>query len=418
MRMRLLFVYSLLLAGTLHAQTSDINEKLAGHFPFSNCTGTDASANGSTATLGSDAQCDCGVRDSSLVFNGSEDAVFFTGRVSDVFTTSNFTVSFYMKPGQPPVGLGGAVQMIMSKQEDCSSNKAFWVRYRRQGQTAQSSNILSTGISQNDTMLVTLKAQLDENRCWYHVTIVRDGTRFALYVDGVKQDEKFSTVRLDISNNASLSLSEPKCPLDTVFYGQLDEFRFYNRAYSTADINSLLSLYPDKIVNNDTLLYLGNSLNVFTTPSCATAFSWMPTDGVSDPTVASPVLTPLEPTTYISEWIFADGCIATDTLRINVIDPDTLDCSKIFIPNAFTPGFSRGRNDRFLISNPYAISEFISFEVFDRWGGRMFNAESVTDSWDGTFGGKPVNPGVFLYRLRFRCQNEERVLSGTVTLLR
>jgi gliding motility-associated-like protein len=116
--------------------------------------------------------------------------------------------------------------------------------------------------------------------------------------------------------------------------------------------------------------------------------------------------------------IHPDGCTATDTITVNVIDPDTLDCTRIFIPNAFTPGFSSGRNDRFFISNPFAISEFISFEVFDRWGGRVFNAESVTDSWDGTFAGNPVNTGIFLYRLRYRCKGEEKVLSGTVTLLR
>jgi gliding motility-associated-like protein len=113
-----------------------------------------------------------------------------------------------------------------------------------------------------------------------------------------------------------------------------------------------------------------------------------------------------------------ENCQATDSIFVDVIDPDTLDCSNIFIPNAFTPGDSPGRNDVFGISNPFVVSDFISFEIFDRWGGRVFNAENAFDTWDGTFQGKPTNPGVFLYRLRYRCKGAEKVYSGNLTLLR
>jgi gliding motility-associated-like protein len=80
---------------------------------------------------------------------------------------------------------------------------------------------------------------------------------------------------------------------------------------------------------------------------------------------------------------------------VKVIDPDTLDCNLIFIPNAFTPSSSLGRNDVFGVSNPYSVDEFISFEVFDRWGGRIFNAPTVFDTWDGTVQGQPANAGTF-----------------------
>ena len=101
-----------------------------------------------------------------------------------------------------------------------------------------------------------------------------------------------------------------------------------------------------------------------------------------------------------------------------VIDPDTLDCNKIFIPNAFTPGSSPGRNDLFGISNPFAVNEFISFEIFDRWGGRVFAAEDANSQWDGSAQGQPLNPGVYLYRLHYKCDGQERLKTGSLTLLR
>jgi gliding motility-associated-like protein len=70
------------------------------------------------------------------------------------------------------------------------------------------------------------------------------------------------------------------------------------------------------------------------------------------------------------------------------------------------------------VSNKFAIDEFISFEIFDRWGGRVFAATDVSEDWDGTFQGQPVNPGVFLYRLRYKCKGEEKVKAGNLTLLR
>jgi gliding motility-associated-like protein len=88
------------------------------------------------------------------------------------------------------------------------------------------------------------------------------------------------------------------------------------------------------------------------------------------------------------------------------------------VPNAFTPGSSIGRNDDFGISNPFVITDFSNFEVLDRWGGRVFTAKDQFDRWDGTFNGNPLNPGNYLYRLKYTCKGKEQVKAGTVILLR
>jgi len=111
------------------------------------------------------------------------------------------------------------------------------------------------------------------------------------------------------------------------------------------------------------------------------------------------------------------GCLTLDSIRIIVIDPADLDCGKVFMPNAFTPN-NDGRNDTYGISNPYAISDLVSFEIFDRWGGRVFLATDPMEQWDGNFKGEPMNPGVLLYKVIFRCDGEEIVDVGSLSILR
>jgi gliding motility-associated-like protein len=263
---------------------------------------------------------------------------------------------------------------------------------------------------------VTVSHELDKGPCWQYITLTRSNQRYALYINGVLRDQKTSAARIDLGSSAVLKLGEPVCPLDQPFRGEIDELRFHSKALSTDEMKRY-NLRADQILNGDTLIYLGNSFQVFTSAPCAQEFSWTPATDVSDPASANPFITPSAPTTYVVTIEYAD-CLATDTIKVDVIDPDTLDCSRIFIPNAFTPGGTPGRNDLFGISNPFAVSGFISFEVFDRWGGRVFNAENAFKTWDGTFQGKPVNPGVFLYRLRYNCKGEEKVKTGSLTLIR
>lgn len=403
------FSLFLLLGLSLGLGAQNTTEKLVAYFSFSECKAIDESGNGSSGALIGDASCVCGVRDSAITFDGDGDAIFFVGPLTDVFSSSDFTVSFYFRPAPVPGSFGGS-QVIMAKQESCTTNRAFWVRFNPK------SKKISSGLSQNDTLLVSVTGDLDPRSCWQYITLVRNNKQYSLYVNAELRDSKSSTARIDLTSNAVLKVGEPICTLDRAYIGDIDELRVYSRALPQDDIDAL-NLRPDRILNGDTLVYLGNSLQVNTSAACTDDYLWSPIDGVSDEMSPSPIITPTQTTTYQVRF-FHQGCTASDTILIKVIDPDTLDCNKIFIPNAFTPSASPGRNDLFGISNPYSIDQYISFEVFDRWGGRVFNAPTEFDAWDGTFQGQPLNAGVYLYRLRYRCDGVERVKSGNLTLLR
>ncbi|RYE16665.1 MAG: hypothetical protein EOP45_17090, partial [Sphingobacteriaceae bacterium] len=90
---------------------------------------------------------------------------------------------------------------------------------------------------------------------------------------------------------------------------------------------------PVVTTRSDTTLCTGKSVQLTSTASGATTFSWSPTAGLSNATIASPVATPAVSTTYI---VTANNgyCQSTDTVIINVVN----NCAGISnIINAYTP---------------------------------------------------------------------------------
>ena len=197
----------------------------------------------------------------------------------------------------------------------------------------------------------------------------------------------------------------------------MDELRIYNRALLDEEIEELYT-EPDKIINRDTIIFLGGFVPVNITETCATDFDWSPINGVADPTLSSTTITPSTAGDHQYTLSMNDGeCVATDTLKISVIDPSLLDCKQLFLPKAFTPN-GDGLNETYGISNPYVIETLKSFEIFDRWGERVFFTVDPLSQWDGTFKGKPVNPGVMLYKVIYTCDGEEITTTGSITIIR
>ena len=89
---------------------------------------------------------------------------------------------------------------------------------------------------------------------------------------------------------------------------------------------------------------------------------------------------------------------------------------RIFLPNAFTPN-GDGINDRFLIQG--AFLRRYEMIIFDRWGRRVFQSQSLSDGWDGTVGGRLAAEGVYSYKISgegFDGKKFER--GGSITLIR
>jgi gliding motility-associated-like protein len=116
--------------------------------------------------------------------------------------------------------------------------------------------------------------------------------------------------------------------------------------------------------------------------------------------------------------IDSNDCEASASIRLTVFRP-----KHIFVPNVFSPN-GDGVNDLFKVEGNTIVS-VLSLRIFDRWGGLVYERYGLNpadkDGWDGTFNGKELNPGVYVYRAELLHDDERmttEVIRGDITLVR
>jgi gliding motility-associated-like protein len=108
-------------------------------------------------------------------------------------------------------------------------------------------------------------------------------------------------------------------------------------------------------------------------------------------------------------------------ILIDSIQIKEINCNcKFYVPNSFSPN-ENDLNDKFkpIINCKH---EDYSFEIFNRWGQKIFKNDLIHPAWDGTYMNKPVQQGVYIWILKFNSYegNDKRLKSdaGIVHLVR
>lgn len=86
----------------------------------------------------------------------------------------------------------------------------------------------------------------------------------------------------------------------------------------------------------------------------------------------------------------------------------------IYIPNAFTPN-GDGINDSFGVKGE-GIRNFHLF-IYDRWGAKIFETTNPKQQWDGLYGGKPAEQGVYVVQV-YAYGLAKSARNASVTLVR
>ena len=82
------------------------------------------------------------------------------------------------------------------------------------------------------------------------------------------------------------------------------------------------------------------------------------------------------------------------------------ECSNcvVQVPNIFTPN-NDGVNDEFgILSHNCSITAF-SLEIYNRWGGLVFNSHDVNKWWDGSYNGKPAPIKAYFFIAQYHYSN-------------
>jgi len=126
-------------------------------------------------------------------------------------------------------------------------------------------------------------------------------------------------------------------------------------------------------------------------------------------------VSPSQTTTYTLIGINGPGC--ADTAYVTVIVEEEIIEGELFTPNIFSPN-GDGSNEIFYVRST-GFSEFLLI-IYDRWGEKVYESTDNKEGWDGTFNGKPMSPGVFVYYViaRYNQDNTEVTKEGNITLIR
>ena len=163
---------------------------------------------------------------------------------------------------------------------------------------------------------------------------------------------------------------------------------------------------------------------------------------ISDPVVENLPITFQNLTTngYVYEWYFGDGGYSEDVhpshtydepgiYEVTLVATDSKGCIDsitipiqvfkefyIYIPNAFIPD-----GDRFneVFSGSFIGVKEINIEIYNRWGQEVFSSTDINFEWDGTYKGRRVQNGTYVWKLTYIPEDrvDRELYTGHVTVL-
>ena len=142
----------------------------------------------------------------------------------------------------------------------------------------------------------------------------------------------------------------------------------------------------------------------------------------TDPVQTNYIVEDLPIGTYTVTIVDDNGCAGSAVVTIAEPLEDPEECFDpaslgVGIPNAFSPN-NDGVNDVFTVMT-FNGTEITGFSIYDRWGKQVFHTSNATVGWDGTYEGKELPIGAYVYVANaLTFEGEEIRETGTVTLIR
>lgn len=162
----------------------------------------------------------------------------------------------------------------------------------------------------------------------------------------------------------------------------------------------------------DITIYPGEQAQLMANGNCS-IFSWFPPYALSSTTIKNPLAQPAVTTKYVVTGQTEHGCPTIDSVTVKVSAESIMD-----LPNAFSPGSGTSLNDKLKITKrgDFTLNRF---EIFNRWGNKVFSTTDINDGWDGRMNDVPQPLGVYVYVIEATSSTGKKFTKqGNVTLIR
>jgi hypothetical protein len=211
------------------------------HLEFENNV-FDSSTNGFDGQAFGNLQYAPGVIGQAASFDGTDDQVLFPSFPDALLGQNDFTIAFWFSI---PVDQGYSV---LGKRQICARDPFLDIR--------------TGGTNPNVSLEVSSPAQnyfpgsVPNPSGWQHVVFTRSGAAYQTFFNGQLLSVGTTTVTLDLSNTATLGLSNSPCinaDGTNMLKGQIDDLRIYSRVLSAPEVASLVGLvFADNLESGDT----------------------------------------------------------------------------------------------------------------------------------------------------------------------
>lgn len=166
---------------------------------------------------------------------------------------------------------------------------------------------------------------------------------------------------------------------------------------------------PSAVIFEDESISLNATITPFIVGS---TYDWLAINGLSCLDCPNPIATPGTTTTYYLMVTTPDGCIDVDSVKITT----KIRCGEHFVPTSFSPN-GDGMNDEFKVYGKCIVSS--RMRVYNRWGTKVYDSESLTSGWDGTVNGELMNVDSYVYQVDISFSDGRLVNeSGNINLMR
>ena len=394
----------LLALPTSHAQV--VAPVAAYYFDNQDLTEQTGTFNSGSSTGQVDYICGVGESSQALNFTGSPDTITLDPAIKDVFG-SDFTLSFnfWIEPSN-------TTYTLFSIKNECNSDSSLTIRY------LSSINELRVDYLFNRAEFVSYSEKVNLENCWHHLIFTREDKKYSLYLDGVFIGTQNLLFDVLMGEDHLIRVGTPDCTgaLDGPMLGRIDDIEIFDTAFTEiSDISSLMQ-FSDELLTQDTTIFEGDFVDIRSGGTCAPSISWSPTMDVDDPDIAETRLSPTNTIQYFVEYDHGN-CVSRDSITVSVVLTSDINCGNLLLPSAFTPNGDQ-LNDLYGVSNVFIVDELTRFEIFNKWGMKIYEGFNKESKWDGTYKNEKVLPGTYVYKIEYTCKGDIFKKTGSFNLLK